>query len=186
MGRVRTEDQSILCRGAYSRRTEVWKVLGDPRRCRETRRSATDAATGNIRSGSLLDHTNLMPLMNTAFAPGHCREAVEAMTAGPQRDIAMAEYYYFSGRPEEAAKEVESYLTSPDMGGAALRLPDLRLCQSFHRTGTESQICFGGTECLPCRRRRAIASVSGGIGFYCVDRGGVTPFAAAKGNARGR
>ncbi|GEM_PF-3787531 len=82
MGRVRTEDQSILCRGAYSRRTEVWKVLGDPRRCRETRRSATDAATGNIRSGSLLDHTNLMPLMNTAFAPGHCREAVEAMTAG--------------------------------------------------------------------------------------------------------
>ena len=116
MGRVRTEDQSILCRGAYSRRTEVWKVLGDPRRCRETRRSATDAATGNIRSGSLLDHTNLMPLMNTAFAPGHCREAVEAMTAGPQRDIAMAEYYYFSGRPEEAAKEVESYLTSPDMG----------------------------------------------------------------------
>ncbi len=65
---------------------------------------------------NLLDHTNLMPLLNTAFAPGHCREAVEAMPAGTRRDIATAEYYYFSGRPEEAAKEAEPYLTTPDMG----------------------------------------------------------------------
>ena len=67
-------------------------------------------------SAGPLDHTNLMPLMNTAFAPGHCREAVEAMEAGPQRDIALAEYYYFSGRPEEAAKAAEPYLASSDMG----------------------------------------------------------------------
>lgn len=84
---------------------------GDPRRMRQQ----AEPAPAQTAAG-LLDHTNLMPLMNTAFAPGRCREAVEAMAAGPQRDIAMAEYHYFSGRPEEAAKEAEPYLTSPDMG----------------------------------------------------------------------
>ena len=58
----------------------------------------------------------LMPLMNTPFRPGHCRETAEAMAAGPQRDIALAEYHYFSGQPEQAAREVESYLTSSHMG----------------------------------------------------------------------
>ena len=84
---------------------------GDPRRMRQQ----AEPAPAQTAAG-LLDHTNLMPLMNTAFAPGRCREAVEAMAAGPQRDIAMAEYHYFSGRPEAAAKEAEPYLTSPDMG----------------------------------------------------------------------
>ena len=66
-------------------------------------------------SGRLLDHTNLMPLMDTPFPPGQCLAAVEAMAAGPQRDIARAEYHYFTGKPEEAAKEAETYLTSPNM-----------------------------------------------------------------------
>ena len=42
---------------------------------------------------------NLMPLMNTPFVPGQCLAAVEAMEEGPQRDIALAEYHYFSGHP---------------------------------------------------------------------------------------
>lgn len=58
----------------------------------------------------------LMPLMNTPFSLGHCRETVEAMAAGPKRDIALAEYHYFSGQPEQAALETESYLTSPHIG----------------------------------------------------------------------
>ena len=66
-------------------------------------------------SGRLLDHTNLMPLMDTPFPPGQCLAAVEAMAAGPQRDIARAEYHYFTGKPEEAAKEAETYLTSHNM-----------------------------------------------------------------------
>ena len=66
-------------------------------------------------SGGVLDNTNLMPLMNTPFSPGKCLAAVETMVAGPQRDIATAEYHYFTGQPEAAAREAESYLTSPDM-----------------------------------------------------------------------
>ena len=52
----------------------------------------------------LPDRTNLMPLMNTPFRPGRCLAAVEAMEAGPRRDIAQAEYYYFTGQPEQAAR----------------------------------------------------------------------------------
>ena len=77
----------------------------DPRRAR-----------GPVQAAVPLNHATLMPLMNTAFAPGRCRAAAEAMAAGPQRDIAMAEYHYFTARPEEAARAAEPYLTSADVG----------------------------------------------------------------------
>ena len=77
----------------------------DPRRAR-----------GPAQTAGPLNHATLMPLMNTAFAPGRCRAAAEAMAAGPQRDIAMAEYHYFTARPEEAARAAEPYLTSADVG----------------------------------------------------------------------
>ena len=38
----------------------------------------------------------MMPLMNTPFLPGQCRETVESMEDGPQKDMAWAEYYHFS------------------------------------------------------------------------------------------
>ena len=63
----------------------------------------------------LLDNGNLMPLMNTAFELGHGLETAEAMAKGPQRDIALAEYRYFSGQPEAAANAAEPYLTSRDL-----------------------------------------------------------------------
>ena len=84
----------------------------DPHRTRQQR----TFPTAQMTPAGLLDHTSLMPLMNTAFAPGHCREAVEAMAEGPQRDIATAEYYYFTGQPERAAAVAETYLTSADTG----------------------------------------------------------------------
>ena len=56
----------------------------------------------------------IMPLMNTPFTPGHCLEFVEGIADSRLRDIAMAEYYYFSGRPEEAAQTVEPYLVYPE------------------------------------------------------------------------
>lgn len=85
---------------------------GDPRRARRP----ADSTPAEPHPGRILNHENLMPLMNTAFAPGHCREAVENMSAGARRDIALAEYYYFSGQPEAAAKAAQPYLTGADMG----------------------------------------------------------------------
>lgn len=60
-----------------------------------------------------------MPLMNTPFEPGHCIETIEQMKAGPKKDIALAEYHYFSGQAEKAMQETEPYLTSED---SAIRL----------------------------------------------------------------
>lgn len=60
-----------------------------------------------------------MPLLNTPFKPGHCMETIEKMKSGPKKDIAMAEYHYFSGQTEKAMQETEPYLISTD---GAIRL----------------------------------------------------------------
>lgn len=67
-------------------------------------------------AGNAPDYASLMPLMNTPFPPGGCLAAAEAMEDGPRRDIARAEYYYFTGQPEQAARAAGACLTSPDTG----------------------------------------------------------------------
>lgn len=57
---------------------------------------------------------NLMPLMNTAFLPGSCRELLETMKGKARKDIAYAEYYYFSGCAEMARQKAEEYLNCKD------------------------------------------------------------------------
>ena len=57
-----------------------------------------------------------MPLMNTPFKPGHCMQTIHYMKAGPKKDIALAEYHYFSGQAEKAMQETEGYLTATDGG----------------------------------------------------------------------
>ena len=84
---------------------------GDPRKVkgkdRRERPGGKSPAEGLYRG--------LMPLLNTPFVPGHCLESIEAMEENSERDIAFAEYHYFSGHAEEAAGEAERYLTSSDM-----------------------------------------------------------------------
>lgn len=81
----------------------------DPRRLR---------SSGSEKSlvQELLANFTLMPLMNTSFRPGECRLTAESMEPGPRRDIAMAEYHYFSGQPEAASLEAERYFKSRDPG----------------------------------------------------------------------
>ena len=96
-----------------------WAIPADAEKPGDPRRTGKQAAPGREEPspvGGLLDRDDLMPLMNTPFLPGRCRAAVDALEEGPRRDIALAEYYYFSGRPEEAIRGAEPYLTSPDMG----------------------------------------------------------------------
>lgn len=57
----------------------------------------------------------LMPLMNSAFVPGACCEAIESIEDLETREIARAEYYYFSGRAEEAARASSAFLSHPDL-----------------------------------------------------------------------
>lgn len=81
---------------------------GDPRKAKAQTADAAPQSTAEI-------FDCFMPLMNMPFQPGRCAETIEKMSAGPKRDIALAEYHYFSGRAEQAIQETEAYLTAPDM-----------------------------------------------------------------------
>ncbi len=76
------------------------KVQKEPEVRREKRQTAS--------------YPGLMPLMNTAFEPGKCLEFIHHMDDGPQKQIALAEYYYFSGQAEKALRETELFLTGAD------------------------------------------------------------------------
>ncbi len=57
-----------------------------------------------------------MPLLNTPFDLGTAKETAERIKDIKQKDIALAEYYYFSGDAKKAASIVEKYLDSDDIG----------------------------------------------------------------------
>ncbi len=60
-----------------------------------------------------------MPLLNTPFKTGECLSSVEQIADEDSRNMAMAEYYYFSGQSAKASDIDERNLTSEDL---ALRL----------------------------------------------------------------
>ena len=80
---------------------------GDPRK-----QNQQSAAHKTQKHAELLP--GFMPLMNTPFQPGHCAETIEKMKAGAKKNIAVAEYHYFSGQAEKAMQETEPYLTAAD------------------------------------------------------------------------
>ena len=92
-----------------------------------------------------------MPLLNGAFEPGHCMEYVNGIQDARLRDIALTEYYYFSGRAEEAARMAELYISHPD---PVLRLSAcLCLFQPVKRADPQGALCAGGGTQYPgCRR----------------------------------
>ena len=78
----------------------AWAIPADadrPEDLRRKKKEPTDLPPVQTQSFTM------MPLMNTAFRPGQCRKTVEAMADGPQKDIAWAEYYYFTARAEQAS-----------------------------------------------------------------------------------
>ena len=86
-----------------------WAIPADAEKPRDPRSGRKQAKPP---ASNLLDSAGLMPLMNTPFQPGTCMAAVRAMEAGPQRDIAWAEYYYFTGQPEKAARAAGAFVAA--------------------------------------------------------------------------
>ena len=62
-------------------------------------------------------HTTRVPmlLMSSAFPLGWCIEFIESIDDVPQKEMAYAEYYYFSGRHEKAVEYAEMYLNCEDI-----------------------------------------------------------------------
>lgn len=53
-----------------------------------------------------------MPLLNSVFPLGECKEYIKHISNEHERRIALGEYYYFSGQAEKAVRVVEPYLYS--------------------------------------------------------------------------
>ena len=85
----------------------------DPRKKR--RRAVPEMPAERAAAESPAVQRMPMPLLNAAFQPGHCMEYIEQIPDAQQRDIALAEYYYFSGRPEETVRRAEYYLSHREL-----------------------------------------------------------------------
>ena len=83
----------------------AWAIPAGAQKPEDPRRSGEAALPPEQQSAPMAP----MPLMNTPFAPGRCQEAIQAMEDPEQREIALAEYCYFSGQPEKAILLAERY-----------------------------------------------------------------------------
>ncbi len=92
---------------------------GDPRRERKKMQEAskTERVDGAQNEPSV--QRVAMPLMNIPFKPGYALDTIEQITDIESRDIALAEYYYFSGQAEKVSAYAEPYLMHEDI---ALRI----------------------------------------------------------------
>lgn len=69
---------------------------------------------GNIEKEE--DTTRIpMLLMSSSFSPGTCLAFIESIEDIPQKEMAYAEYYYFSGQHEKAVKYSEMYFNHEDI-----------------------------------------------------------------------
>lgn len=48
-----------------------------------------------------MDENTVLPLINSAFEPGHAKEKVENFKDRGFHDVALAELYYFSGEAQK-------------------------------------------------------------------------------------
>ncbi len=55
-----------------------------------------------------------LPLLRSSFEPGKAKEFIDGITDEDDRNIAMSEYYYYTGNAERSAQIAEKYIDSPD------------------------------------------------------------------------
>ncbi len=55
---------------------------------------------------------DIMPLMNATFSLGKCKEYIDTITDKDEKNIAMAEYYYYTGNVRKCADIAEKYIDS--------------------------------------------------------------------------
>ena len=65
-------------------------------------------------SGKENTSRKIIPLVSTAFTPGACRAAIEAIGDPDERAMAWADYYQYTGDAKEAIDRAEPYLTHAD------------------------------------------------------------------------
>lgn len=101
-----------------------WRIPVNADKPGDSRVSGKKAQTEKM-DGEASFFADLLPLMNTPFVPGSCRKMLDEMENGPKKEIAQAEYYYFSGQPRQAVELAELYLDSREL---SLKLSACLLC----------------------------------------------------------
>ena len=91
-----------------------WKIPLSAKKPLDPRRDDGTPTTTHPSRRTRESHTNLMPLMNTAFEPGHAKEFIQSLEEGSRKDIAATEYAYFSGNAQEADRIASAYLEHHD------------------------------------------------------------------------
>ena len=99
-------------------------------------------------------------------------ESIQRMKAGPQKDIAWAEYHYFSGQAEKAMQETERYLATED---PAIRLSACWIfaysCLTIGRidharnalNGIKRTLAGGGQSAPPMRAMEAFVAFAAAV-----------------------
>ncbi len=108
-----------------------WAIPTDAKKPSDPRRAPKDAQAGGGKDSARGEvaacrpERVAMPLLNTPFKPGQGMDAAIRIEDPDSRNIALAEYYYFSGEADRASKIAEGYLSHEDM---ALRLSACFIC----------------------------------------------------------
>lgn len=89
-----------------------WIVPDDARKPDDPRKSKRTEDDSARPSPTVFG--NLMPLMNTPFKPGTCQSTIDCFEDPSLNAIAQAEYCYFSGQAEEAARITGGLLSHDD------------------------------------------------------------------------
>ncbi len=104
--------------------TGAWMIPADAVRPSDMRRKKPKPQSRESAESVQPYSYTPMPLMNTPFAPGGMRAAVDTVENEDERNIALAEYYYYTGNAKQAVRYARPYLESEVM---ELRLSALYL-----------------------------------------------------------
>ncbi len=111
--------------GVTVRAVQKWAAAGKLRGAKKTGRdwlipkglpdprfAVSEEVLPTVESNEAIRQT--MPLMNGVFSLGEAMDYIESLEDEDDRNVALGEYYYYTGQSELAAKYLEPYLSSDE------------------------------------------------------------------------
>ncbi len=93
----------------------AWAIPINAKRPEDLRKTMPKTFEKNTEMKPTQNCQIAMPLLNTPFKLGNCMEAILDIEDEDSQNIALAEYYYFSGQSEKASDIAEKYLNHEDI-----------------------------------------------------------------------
>ncbi len=104
--------------GVTARLVQLWAKEGKlPGAMKQGRDWLIPVGTAKPKRGMTI-HTTCdisLPLLAGAYKPGTIHDTIMSMHEGDEKNLALAEYYYFTGKPEKAVAETELFFNHKDV-----------------------------------------------------------------------